>query len=488
MTVPTDGVAVVWFRRDLRIHDHPALAATVRAGSPIAPLFVLDPAILHGRFASSNRTWFMLGAIRSLAEALETRGSRLTVHVGRPEDVVPAFAARVGATEVLVSRDYTPFGRARDRVVADRLAALDIAFRARAGVLIQEPEQVLTADGRPYTQFAPFHRRWDARSFRPMEPAPSAIPTAPAVLAAVSDPIPTAADLGVPPPTADPAFLPMPGEPAARARLDAWLDQGPMAGVAAYAATRDHLFDPEGTSRLGPDLRLGLLSPVEVALRARATDPGAVGPERFVSELAWRDFYAHGLWHEPRLAREPHASRLADLDWPGGDAGLDAWRTGRTGYPIVDAPMRQLVATGSMPNRARMIVASFLTKDLLVDWREGESFFMTHLVDGDPASNLGGWQWAASVGADAQPWFRVFNPVTQGERFDPDGVYVRRWLPELARVPTARIHAPWTMSTAEETTAGCRIGPDYPAPIVDHAEARARALAWFRAATQRDTH
>jgi deoxyribodipyrimidine photo-lyase len=230
-----------------------------------------------------------------------------------------------------------------------------------------------------------------------------------------------------------------------------------------------------------------LLSPLEVVSRVRALDLDGAGPERFVSELAWRDFYAHGLWHEPRLAREPHAHRLAGLDWPGDDAVLDAWRTGRTGFPIVDAPMRQLVATGSMPNRARMVVASFLTKDLLVDWREGESCFMAHLLDGDPASNLGGWQWAASVGADAQPWFRVFNPVTQGERFDPDGTYVRRWLPELADVPTSRVHAPWTMTADEQAAAGCRIGTDYPAPIVDHAEARARALAWFRAATERDT-
>ena len=226
----------------------------------------------------------------------------------------------------------------------------------------------------------------------------------------------------------------MPGEPAARARLDAWLDQGPAAGVAAYAATRDHLFDPEGTSRLGPDLRFGLLSPVEVAIRARATDRAA--PGRNASSRS-----SPGATSTPTACgtnrgwpgnRMPPRSRTSTGRAPSGSTNGE---TGRTGYPIVDAPMRQLVATGSMPNRARMIVASFLTKDLLVDWREGESFFMAHLVDGDPASNLGGWQWAASVGADAQPWFRVFNPVTQGERFDPDGTYVRRWLPELARVP-----------------------------------------------------
>jgi deoxyribodipyrimidine photo-lyase len=485
--VPDSPVTVVWFRRDLRVHDHPALTAAIHLGLPIAPLFVLDPALLHGRFASPNRAWFLLGALRALADALERRGSRLSVRIGPASDVVPTFALEVGASEVVVSRDYAPAGRARDRVVAARLARAGIAFRARCGLLIHEPEDVVTADGRPFTRFAPFHRRWRSLPIRIVEPAPTSIPTTPRVFLPEiigTGGIPDAEEVGVPRPTADPAAMPLPGEPAARARLAAWLDTGPGAGISRYADTRDDLANEEGTSRLGPDLRFGLLSPVEVASRALSSSDGAPGPERFVSELAWRDFYAHALWHEPRTAREPHDRRYVGIEWPGAQ-GFDEWRNGLTGYPIVDAAMRQLVITGAMPNRARMIVASFLTKDLLVDWREGEAWFMTHLIDGDPASNLGGWQWAASVGIDAPPSFRVFNPVTQGERFDPDGTYVRRWLPELALVPTPRIHAPWTMSTEEQAAATCLIGRDYPAPIVDHAEARARALAWF--AALRDT-
>jgi deoxyribodipyrimidine photo-lyase len=299
------------------------------------------------------------------------------------------------------------------------------------------------------------------------------------------------ARLGLEGPTADPEELPRAGEAAARQRLEAWLAAAPAGGPTTYAERRDRLDDPGSTSRLGPDLRFGLLSPVEVVTRALSADGGSRGSRRFVSELAWRDFYAHILFHGPEMARAPFQRRYAGVSWPGGSLGdtrtsptaagpAEAWRTGRTGFPIVDAGMRQLAATGFMHNRARMIVASFLAKDLLIDWRVGEAHFMRHLLDGDPASDLGGWQWAASVGTDAQPYFRVFNPVTQAQRFDPDGVFVRHWVPELRRVPVTRIHAPWTMTLDEQAQAGCRIGMDYPAPIVDHAEARLRAIAWFR--------
>ena len=495
--------SIVWFRRDLRVHDHPALVAAVARG-PVAPLFVLDPALLTGRFASPNRTWFLLGAVEALGVAVAALGGRLTVRVGSPDEVVPMFVREVGAATVYVSRDYTPYGRRRDRAVADILARDGIAFGAARGVLIQEPEDVLSGTGRSHSMFTPFLRRWEALPVRPtLAPPDRLVPPDRSVSRmdldgpdplVVVGPLTLAglARLGLEAPSADVAPLPAPGEVNARRRLEWWLAGAPGHGPAAYAATRDRLDDPHGTSRLGPDLRFGLLSPVEVVSRALAADGGGDGSRRFVSELAWRDFYAHLLWHEPRVAREPFQRRYLGHDWPGGmPTGIgqaspsatprpaDAWRAGRTGYPIVDAAMRQLAATGFMPNRARMIVASFLTKDLLIDWRVGEAHFMHHLLDGDPASNLGGWQWAASVGTDAQPSFRVFNPVTQGHRFDPDGAYVRRWVPELSRVPVSRIHAPWTMSADEQATAGCRIGIDYPAPIVDHAAARERALGWF---------
>lgn len=487
---------VVWFRRDLRVHDHPALMDAANRGA-VAPLFVLDPAILHGRFASPNRTWFLLDAIDSLAMDLSARGARLTVRVGRPVDVVPAFARDVGASMVAVSRDYTPFGTRRDAAVADSLQRDGVDFVVKPGLLVHEPEMMLTGEGRPSQVFTPFLRRWMAADLRDVLPAPARLRSA-------ADPgwptlpfpngvrgLDVVAGLGLEGPTADPEEMPRSGEDAARHRLVGWLAAGPDGGPATYAERRDRLDDPGGTSRLGPDLRFGLLSPVEVVTRALSADGGSVGSRRFVSELAWRDFYAHILFNGPDLARTPFQRRYADVSWPGGSLGdtrtsptgagpAEAWRAGRTGFPIVDAGMRQLTATGFMHNRARMIVASFLAKDLLIDWRLGEAHFMRHLLDGDPASNLGGWQWAASVGTDAQPYFRVFNPVTQAGRFDPDGVFVRHWVPELRRVPKTRIHAPWTMTLEEQEQAGCRIGMDYPAPIVDHAEARLRAIAWFR--------
>lgn len=477
---PAASPTVVWFRRDIRVHDHPALTDAVRVGEPVVPLYVLDPTLLHGRFASPNRTWFLLGALRALAAALEERGSRLVVRVGDPLEVVPAIAREVGAGTVLVSRDYAPYGRRRDRAVAEALDRDGIAFGARRGLLVHEPEDLPGAEGGTPRVFTPFLRRWEGLELRSILPAPREIP-APDAWGDGPDQVPTAADLGIAEPTARPDLLPEPGEAAARARLERWLEAGPDHGPTAYAETRNDLADPEATSRLSYDLRLGLLSPLEVATRALAVDDGGEGSQRYVSELAWRDFYNHVLWHEPRTAKEPFLEAFAGQRPPGTDeASVDAWRRGRTGYPIVDAAMRHLEASGWMPNRARMIVASFLTKDLLTDYRVGEAHFLYHLLDGDPASNLGGWQWAASVGTDAQPYFRVFNPVTQAERFDPDGAYVRRWVPELASVPTKRVHAPWTMTAEEQAAAGCRIGTEYPAPIVDHAAARRRALAWFQ--------
>ena len=278
-------------------------------------------------------------------------------------------------------------------------------------------------------------------------------------------------DLG--PASADPSLIPSPGEPAARARLDAWLRDG----VAAYADRRNRM-DLDGTSRLSQDLRWGLLSPTEIV--ERADGPGE-GRRVFLSEIAWREFYAHVLWHHPHVLREPFQAAFAGLPYRDDPGAFDAWCEGRTGYPVVDAAMRQLRATGWMHNRARMVVASFLAKDLLLDWRLGEAYFMRHLIDGDPATNNGGWQWTACTGTDPQPYFRIFNPIPQGRRFDPDGSYVRRWVPELAGIAGEAIHDPWSLDPDAQARSGVRIGVDYPAPIVDHAEARARALEVYGA-------
>ncbi len=459
------SATVVWFRRDLRLHDHPALTAALADGGPVAPLFVMDEQLLSGRRRSPNRLWFLRGSVLALAEALAVRGAFLTVLRGDPADVVPAWAAAIGARRVLVSRDYVPYGRARDAAVAERLAAAGIEWAALPGQLIAEPGAVLTAAGGSFRVFGPFQRAWAAADRRPVLAAPDRIQGLHAGAADRAADRAAAGGLLAPVvPTADEDLLPPAGELAARERLHRWAGSP---ALDRYASDRDRL-DLDGTSRLGADLRFGLLSPIEVA--ERCAGPGD-GRRRFLAELAWRDFYAHLLWHEPRVARESFRRELEPVAWERDPALIDAWRRGHTGYPIVDAAMRQLAATGWMHNRARMIVASFLTKDLGVDWRIGERHFMEHLVDGDPASNNGGWQWAASTGTDPQPWFRVFNPTRQGLRHDPDGVYVRRWVPELAGLAGSDVHTP---------SPGA-----YRPPIVDHALARARALAAYRAAGRR---
>ena len=433
----------------------------------VVPVFVLDPRLLEGPRASANRTWFLLGTLRDLARDLEARGAPLVVRSGRPEDVIPAVAAEARAGGVFASRDVSPFARRRDAAVAAALAATGRRLHLEPGLLVAEPEEVHTADGRPLTVFAPFARRWAAVPRRPQLGAPPAIPSLPRG-ALETDRLPAG-----PPPTADPALLPIPGEAAARDRLAAWAASAALPG---YADGRNRL-DADGTSRLSADLKFGTLSPLDV-LRA-AEGPGE-GRRVFVSELCWREFYAHVLWHFPQVTQGPYRPDWDAIPWMEDPAGLAAWRAGCTGYPVVDAAMRQLAASGWMHNRARMIAASFLAKDLLVDWRRGEAHFMAHLVDGDVAANNGGWQWTAGTGTDAAPYFRVFNPVAQGRRFDPDGAYVRRWVPELSGVPDAYLHEPWTMPVDVQRAAGCVVGRDYPAPLVDHAEARQRALAAYR--------
>ncbi len=466
--------AIVWFRRDLRLHDHPALLAAMERADRVVPLFVVDPTLVGGRFASTNRTWFMLESVRALRDTLRGRGSDLVVRTGDPRDVVPGIARELGAGAVYVSRDHAPYGRRRDRAVADALATTGVAWHARRGVLVHEPDEIATRDGRPFRVYTPFRRAWDALPRRPLLPAPDRLAAAPPGFD--PGPIPTLAGLGFGAgTTAAIDLLPTPGEAAARDRLERWLERG----VDGYDASRDRLDLGAGTSRLSAYLRFGLVSPIEVVERAIGAGDGR---RAFVNEIVWREFYAHVLYHHPAVRRQAFRPAFDDVPWSGDADGLAAWQSGRTGVPIVDAAMRELAGSGWMHNRARMIAASFLTKDLLLDWREGEAHFMRHLVDGDVASNNGGWQWSASTGTDAQPWFRVFNPVTQGRRHDPDGTYVRRWVPELAGVPTARIHAPWEMTAAEQAAAGCRIGIDYPAPIVDHAAARTRALTAYGAA------
>ncbi len=456
-------VAVVWFRRDLRIVDNPALMAAAVLADGVAPLFVIDERLTGGPAASANRTWFLFESLRVLDERLRRMGNRLHIRTGRPEEAVPRFAAETRASLVAVSREYTPFGLRRDGRVKAALEAAGIEWRAFPGNLVVEPEAMTTASGQPYQVFRPFYQRWLEAERRLVLDAPSPLPAAGDVEAGA---LPWK-ELSQPTATR----LLEPGEEAARERLEAWA----VDGRKRYASDRDRL-DRPGSSRLSQDLRFGLLSPIEVLGRCGR----GAADESFVAELAWRDFYAHLLFRRPELLTRALRPGLEGLRYMPADVRFDAWRVGRTGYPVVDAAMRQLRQTGWMPNRARMIVASFLVKDLGVDWREGARHFMRHLVDGDPASNSGGWQWSASTGTDAQPFFRVFNPVLQGKKFDPDGAYVRTWVPELGGYPSPQVHAPWQADAVDQAAWGCVIGRDYPAPIVDHAAAREAAIRRFR--------
>jgi deoxyribodipyrimidine photo-lyase len=457
-------VAIIWFRRDLRLHDHPALTAALEGADRVVPVFVFDRTLIQGRWPSPNRMAFMLASLDALDIELRARGSALVYRHGAPAEALTRLAAETGATDIYVSRDYSPYARHRDTAVAAALARQGVRLHARGGTLVHEPDAIATGSGSPYTVFTPFRRKWLSMPPRAVLPAPISMPP-PGSVEVI--PIPTLRQLDLDQPEATEVVPP--GEYAARLRVEEWVEG---LEIDAYRTQRDRL-DLSGTSRLSQGLRWGLISAAELVAKAQGT---GAGREAFISEVCWRDFYYHVLWHHPRVVREPFQTQFSDLPWDNSDGALKAWQEGRTGYPVVDAAMRQLVTTGWMHNRARMIVASFLTKDLLTDWRLGERFFMQHLIDGDLASNNGGWQWAASTGTDPQPYFRIFNPVTQGTNFDPDGAFVRRWLPAIQNVPTKHIHAPWTMPRDVQEAARCIIGRDYPAPIVDHAEARRRAL------------
>jgi deoxyribodipyrimidine photo-lyase len=451
--------ALVWFRRDLRVHDHPALTAAHRECDRVVPVFVLDPRLLAGRFPSANRAWFLRGCLAELRARLRERGADLVLREGRPEQELPRLAAEVGATALYFASDVSPFATARDRRV-ERALPGEVEVRRQPGLFVADVGAV-----RPYSVFTPFHRAWERLERRAVHGAPRALRfpsgVAPGRLPASPEP-----EAAAPSP---------PGERAARERASAWL----AGGLERYEERRDHLAG--GTSQLSPYLHFGCLSPRE--LEQRALERGGAA---FVRQLAWRDFYAHVLLHNPGNARHAHQRKYDALEWDDDEELLDAWREGRTGYPVVDAAMRQLLAKGWMHNRARLIAGCFLTKDLHLDWRAGEAHFMRHLLCGDEASNNGNWQWIASVGVDPAPFSRrLYNPAIQQRRHDPDGEYVRRWLPELRAVPLARLAEPWTMSDGEQAAAGCVIGEDYPAPVVDHRAERERALRRYGAVSGR---
>jgi deoxyribodipyrimidine photo-lyase len=464
------AVAILWLRRDLRLRDHPALTAAAQTDR-IAPVFCLDPRLLGGRHRSGARTQFMLECLRDVDQSLRELGSRLVIRQGIPERELPALARELGADTVHATADVGPYARRRDAAVSSALASGGVDLVLHPGLfVVDDPTEIRTGDGKPYTVFTPYHRSWERAPRREPLRRPGSLPELPAGV--TTGRLPTLKSLGLSQPLTDP---PPGGERAGRARLEAFLTDA----VAGYDERRDALADA-GTSALSPYLHFGCLSARDIERRL----PGSHGAAEFRRQLCWRDFYAQVLRSFPRNARSEHQARYrGSLQWSRARRQFDAWREGRTGYPVVDAAMRQLLREGWIHNRGRLIVGSFLTKDLGVDWRWGERWFMELLVDGDEASNNGNWQWIASVGVDPQPPARrIYNPSRQQERFDPDGRYIRRYVPELAGVPDEYLAEPWTMPADVQRQAGCAIGQDYPAPIVDHAQARREALARYAAA------
>lgn len=467
------SVALWWIRRDLRLADNPALHAAAEVGA-VLPVFVVDPAVSEGRHhrAARARRAFLAGGLRALDTDLARRGLRLHVAHGRPVEVLRALVARTGAKAVFAAEDFTPAARARDAAVGRA-----VPLHLMPGICVHHPDLVRNAAQAPYTVFTPFYRAWRALPSPDAEvllPVPLLRPVTTPGLRGID-----ALDALAPP--ADPPRM-LPGEDEARRRLRRFVAEG----LHSYHLQRD-LLAVDGTSTLSPYLRFGMLSPRVAAVTAlealHAVPGGSRGAETWLKELAWREFYIGVLHHFPHVVHAAFNPRLRAIRWRDAPADLAAWQQGRTGFPIVDACMRQLLATGWMHNRGRMIVASFLCKDLLIDWRLGEQWFMQHLVDGDVAANNGGWQWTAGVGTDAAPYFRIFNPVLQGEKFDPHGDFVRRWIPALAALPASGIHRPWELPPLVRQAAGCDADGGYPAPIVDRAIVKARTLAAYRAAS-----
>ncbi len=461
----------MWFRRDLRVHDHPALRAALDRHEQVVPAFCLDDRLLHGRHSSPARTQFLLECLADLDRQLTARGARLVIRHGPPETELPALAWESGASEVHVTRDSSPYDSRRARLLCEVPGSPGLAVHAHPGLSVADDvSAILTTQGRPYTMFTPFFRNWARAPRRAPLAAPGRIAMPNGLRGAGA--LPSLSGLGLRREVPTPARG---GESEGIARLERFLT------VAAhrYADTRDSLA-PVGSSGLSPYLRFGCISP----RMTEAQLPAGEGPAAFRRQLCWRDFYQHVLAHHPGNSRQEFQQRYrGTLAWNCDEQGFTAWTQGRTGFPLVDAGMRQLRREGWMPGRVRLVVASFLTKDLGIDWRRGEQWFMRLLLDGDEAVNNGNWQWVTSVGVDRQPSFRrIYNPALHQERHDPGGRYVRRHVPELARVPDQYLSEPWLMPEDEQRRAGCRIGRDYPAPIVDHRAARLDALARYRAA------
>jgi len=463
---------LVWFRGDLRLADNPALDAAVASGRPILPLYVLDDESPGAWRLGGASRWWLHGSLAALADALHQRGAELLLRRGATEEVVPALMAETGAEEVHAGRMHEPWARRVEAALGERL------HLHRTATLF-DPESIRTGSGGTYAMYSPFARACRARGGVPEPiPAPSHIEGA---LLPRSDRLESWELLPRHPDWAGGLRETWrPGEEAAQARLQKF-----VAGAIGEYKTGRNLPGQPGTSMISAHLHWGEFSPRQVWHAVEAAS-GGEGGQSYLGEILWREFAAYLLWHNPDMPDQPLRPAFAALPFRRSAPELRAWQRGQTGFPIVDAGMRQLWHTGWMHNRVRMIAASFLVKHLLIDWREGERWFWDTLVDADLANNAASWQWVAGSGIDSQPFFRIFNPVTQGQTWDPAGDYVRRWVPELARLPDRSLHAPWTAPADVLEQAGVALGRTYPRPIVDLAASRKRALDAYRSTVRKE--
>lgn len=464
--------AIWWIRRDLRLADNQALAEALQQAREVIPLFILDPFLINSRNSGEKRLAFLYLGLKRLDDDLRKLGSRLTIRRGNPVEVLSQLNAKLAIEGIFAEADFSRYAIDRDARVAEVLPLELISSPS-----LRHPSAVVKDDGSPYTVFTPYMRAWKNLALpgrREPIPSPENIQTPVDV---TSEPFPEAVIAA-----SDMHFLP--GEEEGNHRLESFIG-GIQGGIFRYADLRNRM-DVDGTAGISPYLRFGMVSARQVVVAAReaaqlaSNREGVTGADTWLNELIWREFYFGILYHFPDVAKQSFRPELRQIQWRNDPDDFSAWKNGATGFPVVDAGMRQLTATGWMHNRARMITASFLVKDLLIDWRMGEAYFMSQLVDGDPAANNGGWQWTAGTGTDAAPYFRIFNPILQSQKFDPQGIYIRRWVPELQGVPDEYIHQPRQMPVTVQVKTGCIIGRNYPHPIVDHQKQREQALALYR--------
>ncbi|MFW5713902.1 MAG: cryptochrome/photolyase family protein [Brevefilum sp.] len=456
-----------WIRRDIRLHDNQTLEAARQEADHLLPLFIIEPELMEE--AAPKRRDFLLHALSDLNHKLQDFESQLVVRQGPALEAFEQLSKELGDMMIFAHEDFSPFSRERDQEVAKTFT-----LNQYHGVTLRGPEAVLKDDGDPYVVYTPYKNKWYESSLpTPADclPAPDSLPPLPENI--------TSQDLS--------DYEPVPDFPGTAEEAQSRLTKFTSEGIHHYHSRRDRL-DLDGTSKLSPYLRFGLLSAREAFANAQIAYLQADDDEdrseirTWMDELVWREFYNTILYHFPSVMEGPFRDKYQDVPWRDAPDDLEAWQEGTTGFPIVDACMRQLKETGWMHNRGRMIVASFLTKDLLINWQEGEAWFMAKFVDGDPAANNGGWQWSAGTGTDAAPYFRIFNPILQGQKYDPDGAFIAQWVPSLKKLPEKFRHEPWKMTDEEAERYGFRKGQDYPERIVEHQFARERAIEAFKSA------